>query len=126
MLRLQNDPFFDVWESIFYDIPKFYPIKKDKTSNIIDDDNDYRLQLAVPGLSKDDVKITIKNGIITMLYEESKSDKDYSFTRSFRKEFSLPDNINENDINGKIENGILEIVIPKSEKKALERYVPIK
>ena len=124
MLRLRKDPFFDVWESIFYDTPSFYP-KKDKFSNVIDNNNDYRLQLAVPGLSKDDVKLSINDGIITISYEESKSDKNYSFTRSFKKEFTLPENIDENNINGKIENGVLEVIIPKTEKKVLERHIPI-
>ena len=124
MITLKKDSFVDIWDSFFYS-----PViceKNHKTSNVINNENDYRLQLAVPGLSKEDVKISVVNGVISMNYENSETDnKTFSFTKSFKREYTLPDDVDDKNITGKIENGVLEITMPKSKKKLSERLIPI-
>ena len=124
MITVRKDPFMDIWESFFYG-PSFNE-KNNKLSNVINNEDDYRFQLAVPGLSKEDVKISVKDGMVYMSYENAKTDnKTYAFTKSFKKEYILPDDVDEKNITGKIENGILEVIFPKSKKKTLERLIPI-
>jgi HSP20 family protein len=82
--------------------------------------------MAVPGLTKDDLSISIKDGFLTI--SNKKEDKDnpkYSFVGSFSKTYSIPDDVNEKTISGKVENGVLEVKLPKSEKRSLERFISL-
>ena len=80
----------------------------------------------MPGLSKDEVKISVNDSVISISHEKEKTDdKTFYFTSSFKKEYSLPDDCDEENISSKLENGILEIVIPKFKKKSNERFIEI-
>ena len=66
--------------------------------------------------------------------EESKEDKDKKFTRreysysSFRRSFTLPDEINKEKIDAKYEDGVLKISLPRKEevKKATAKHIDVK
>jgi len=129
-LKLWKDPF---WGETFNDVIDLFnetPIFIDRTfkkSNIVTNDEDYRIQVAVPGLTKDDVKIGISNSVITISHESEKTDeKSFYFTSSFRKQYSLPDDCDDENISSKLENGVLEIVVPRIKKKSNERFIEIK
>lgn len=133
MLRLWKEPFEDkIWNDPitsmidrFFESPSFIE-RGYKRSNVLTTDNEYKIQLAVPGLTKEDVKIGIDNSIISISHEkEQTDDKTFYFTSSFKKEYSLPDDIDDEKISSKLENGILEIVIPRTQKKRNERYIEI-
>jgi len=124
MKKLFKDPFFLDVLDLYYETPNFLE-RSFKKSNTVTNDDDYRIQMAIPGLLKDDLKITIKNSILSVIYENEK-DTDLIFTSSFKKTYSLPDDIDETNISAKIENGILEIIIPRDKKKINERVVEIK
>jgi HSP20 family protein len=80
----------------------------------------------VPGLTKDDLKISIKDGYLSISFKKEDGDNvNYSFVSSFSKTYSIPDDVNEKEITGKVENGILEINLPKSKKKSLERFISL-
>ena len=89
-------------------------------------ETDYRVQIAVPGISKEDIKIVVKNSILDISYENEKEERNSIFTSSFKKSYTLPDDVDEKHIEGKVENGILEVIIPRSKKKILERVIEIK
>lgn len=103
--------------------------------NIKNDDNNYVVELAAPGMSKEDFKINVENNrlVISSEKKEEKSDskenytfKEFSFN-SFSKSFVLPKNIKVEDVGAKYENGILNVVLPKKEKEAvLSRSIDIK
>ncbi len=81
--------------------------------------------MSVPGLSKEDIKITTKEGVITISFEkEEKNEKTY-FISSFKKSYTLPEDVKEKDIEGKVENGILELKFPIEKKKNLERLISL-
>lgn len=133
MLRLWKEPFEDkIWNDPitsmidrFFESPSFIE-RGYKRSNVLTTDNEYKIQLAVPGLTKEDVKIGIDDSVITISHEkEQTDDKTFYFTSSFKKEYSLPDDIDDEKISSKIENGILEIIIPRIQKKRNERYIEI-
>lgn len=133
MLRLWKEPFEDkIWNDPitsmidrFFESPSFIE-RGYKRSNVLTTDNEYKIQLAVPGLTKEDVKIGIENSVITISHEkEQTDDKTFYFTSSFKKEYSLPEDIDDEKISSKLENGILEIVIPRTQKKRNERYIEI-
>lgn len=125
MLALRKDPFFvDLFDKLF-ETPS-YVGNNYRKSNILDNENEYKVQLAVPGLTKDDVKITIKDSMLKISHEKTETDdKTFYFTNSFVKEYYIPDDGDEEKIKAKVENGILEIDIPKSKEKKNEKYIEI-
>ena len=123
MLTIYKDPIRDIFEN-FFDTPTF--VERNKTSNVTIGQDDYRIHLAVPGLSKDDIKISVKDSILTIMYEkEEKDDKTFSFIGSFKKTYTLPEDCDEKNISGSVENGVVEIIIPKSKKKSVERVISL-
>ena len=92
-------------------------------ANIVEDDKEFKIELSAPGLKKDDFKIDVDNGVLTVSCEkeEEKDDKnkkyrmrEYSYS-SFSRSFQLPENIKEEDINAKYTDGVLSLAVPKKE-----------
>ncbi len=105
-------------------IPKTVTTSSNNSTRLVTTESEYKVLIAVPGLKKDDVKISTKEGILTIQYERS-SDLEFSFVESFKKYYTLPDDSDEKNITAKVENGILEIVLPKSKKKQIERLITV-
>jgi len=126
LIRLWKDPFFADMIDLFNETPTFVD-KSLKRSNVVTNEEDYRIQIAVPGITKDDVKISINNSIIKISHEQKETDNEsFFFTNSFEKSYRLPDDIDEKKIEGKIENGVLEVILPRAKKKLNERTIEIK
>ncbi|XP_024521358.1 18.1 kDa class I heat shock protein-like [Selaginella moellendorffii] len=79
----------------------------------------------LPGLSKEDVKITVEHGRTLQIsgerkmHEAQKTDKWHRVERlfgSFMRKFRLPKNANTEAIKAQVENGVLTIVVPKTAK----------
>ncbi|MBO4600546.1 MAG: Hsp20/alpha crystallin family protein [Bacteroidales bacterium] len=107
--------------------------------NVSESDNSYELELCVPGLSKEDLNLSIdseNNLVVEMVHNEEKKEekKDHHYLRhefsklQFKQMFSLPENVKKNEITAKVEHGILHISLPKfseQEKKALMQHIEI-
>lgn len=92
--------------------------------NIKETNDDYFIELAVPGLKKDDFNIDLDDHVLIISTEqktESES-KDDNYTRrefgysSFKRTFSLPESIDESKIKATYEEGILSVQLPKREE----------
>ena len=119
MITLFKDPFFQGFESIFEN-QKFL---RTPETNISKTETEYKVQMSIPGLTKEDLKISTKEGILKISFEqEEKNEKQY-FTHSFVKSYNIPDDVKEKDIEGKVENGILTLTLPIDKKKSLERLI---
>lgn len=126
LIRLWKDPFFSDMIDVFNETPNFVD-KSLKRSNVITNEDDYRVQISVPGLTKDDIKISVDNSVIKISHEkEETDDNSFFFTHSFEKSYRLPDDVDDKKIEGKIENGVLEVIIPRSKKKISQRFIEIK
>ncbi|MBQ8811030.1 MAG: Hsp20/alpha crystallin family protein [Bacteroidales bacterium] len=103
--------------------------------NVMENDKEYRLDLAAPGMCKDDFKVHLNkdgNLVIEMERKEcgcKEKDKDEKECRYIRKEFSyskfsqtllLPDNADREKIEATVDKGILKVTIPKLEKAKIE------
>jgi HSP20 family protein len=121
MITLFKDPFFNALDKVFDNV---YNTNLSRQINIEKNDTGYRLQIAVPGLSKDDIKISLKENVLTISYEKPK-DSSHVFVETFTKSYSIPEDVNDKDITGTVENGILEVNLPKSKKKGLERLISL-
>lgn len=87
-------------------------------------DADYQIRISLPGHDKESVKISIENGKL-LIKAESKSAKEDALckTESFR--FSLPKNCNVDEIDAKIQNGILTVIVAKIIEKSLAKRLEI-
>lgn len=93
--------------------------------NIKEEDDKFLVTLAVPGLKKDDIKVKVENGMLTVSSEKKEEKKDekkgkysryeYNFS-SFSRSFSLPDNADPEGVKAKYDNGELKIELQKREK----------
>ncbi|MCW3113400.1 MAG: heat shock protein Hsp20 [Segetibacter sp.] len=92
--------------------------------NINETENGYDLQFNVPGRNKEDFKINVENGLLTVSYEKKEQAeaketkavrKEWSF-QSFKRSFSLDEKINADAIEAKYDNGILKVYLPKKEE----------
>ena len=117
------------WNDTTYSTPRM---------NIMETKDNYKLELCIPGLTKDDVKLSIDaegNLVVEMTKETKKENKEemrylrHEFSvEHFRQTVMLPDDIHKEQISAKVENGILDIVIPKvtvEEKKQAVQTIEI-
>lgn len=93
-------------------------------ANVKENEQEFLVELAVPGLKKEDFQIDVDHGMITISAErkEEKEDKDEGYTRqefsysSFRRTFQLPEIVNEDEIGARYDNGVLKLTLPKKEE----------
>lgn len=102
--------------------------------NIVDNSDSYILELAAPGLKKEDFKISLDNQLLTISSEkkESKEGQNKNFTRrefvfnSFSRTFTLPKTIAFDKIKADYKDGLLVVRLPKKEEEAkLTREIKI-
>jgi HSP20 family protein len=105
--------FDDFWGETIADVP---------LANIKETDKDFKVELCVPGFKKEDFKIDIEDRTLTISSErEEKKEDDKEYRRrefsysSFSRTLQLPQNVDENKINAKYDNGMLELTLPKKE-----------
>ena len=120
------------WNDTTYSTPRM---------NIMETKDNYKLELCIPGLTKEDVKLSIdaEGNLVVEMVKENKSEKkeNKEEMRYLRHEFSvehfrqtvmLPEDIHKELISAKVENGILDIVIPKvtvDEKKQAVQTIEV-
>jgi len=88
-------------------------------------ETEYKVSISVPGLTKEDLKISTKDGILRISFEKDEKDERNHFITSFVKSYNIPDDVKEKDIVGKVENGILELTLPIDKKKSIERLISL-
>jgi len=91
--------------------------------NILETRDDYRIEVAAPGLDKNDFTIEVDENslIISSVKESRKEDENETYTRkefsysSFRRSFTLPEGVNKDKIKASHKDGVLTINIPREE-----------
>ncbi|KAL2928108.1 26.5 kDa heat shock protein mitochondrial [Bienertia sinuspersici] len=85
-------------------------------------DESYKLKYDMPGLSKEDLKVTVDNGVLKIrgerkVEEEDESDDNeyYMSYGYYNTSLALPDDVKQDDIKAELKDGVLTITIPKSE-----------
>jgi HSP20 family protein len=117
----------------FFEMPKGALVP---AVNISQTDKDYSVEVAVPGLKKEDFKVEVEDGVLCISAEtkEEKEEKDKKYTRreysynSFSRSFMLPDGLKAEDIKANYNDGILKITLPKAvveKKKTTAKSVKI-
>ncbi|KFZ37995.1 hypothetical protein HR45_05645 [Shewanella mangrovi] len=89
-------------------------------TDISEDKENYLLKVELPEISKDDITLNIENGYLVLTGErkhEHTDDKQHMSERfygTFVRRFALPDNVKEDAIDAKFDNGMLYLTLPKS------------
>lgn len=91
--------------------------------NVVEKDNHYRIEVAAPGLEKQDFELSVDKGNlnISARRENQTESKDEHYTRrefnytSFQRSFQLPDHVNADQISANYDKGVLSITLPKRE-----------
>jgi HSP20 family protein len=106
--------------------------------NVIETDAEYDMEMAVPGLTKEDLNVQVDENCLNISMEkktesEHKNEKknylrrEFS-TQQFFRSFELPENVEKEKITAKVENGVLKIALPKmshAEKKQQPKEIAI-
>jgi len=121
--RFFNDPYFSDFIDLLYETPKFVS-RTLKGTNVESNDDEYLVQISVPGLIKEDIEIKVKDSVLSISHERDEEET-FRFTNSFTKEYTLPEDVAVSKISAKVENGILTVTIPKEKKKVKERVIDI-
>ncbi|GAB3929491.1 Hsp20/alpha crystallin family protein [Mucilaginibacter myungsuensis] len=103
--------------------------------NIAETENEFHIELAVPGLKKEDFKISLDKDVLSVSVEkkaettdETKkySKKEYSY-KSFVRSFTLPETVDHANINAEYTDGILKLIVAKKEEAKIQsREISVK
>ena len=100
--------------------------------NVIDNEKDYEVELAAPGMTKNDFNIHINDEgdlVINMEKKEETSEKDKKTKKYLRREFSyskfeqtlvLPDNVDKKAIHAEVKDGVLTVSLPKVQEQEVK------
>lgn len=91
--------------------------------DITEDDEEYLIKAELPEVKKEDVKVTVENGVLTITGErkfekEEKGKKYHRVERAygnFVRSFTLPDDADANKVNAEFKDGVLKVRVTKSE-----------
>ena len=127
-----NDFFDNVWM-----------VKANATApaiNVFETEKEYKVELAAPGMTKEDFNVHIdeENNLVISMEKKTENKEEKKEGRYLRREFSyskfqqtmiLPDDVDKEKISAQVENGVLNIDLPKfseQEKEKAKRFIDVK
>jgi HSP20 family protein len=122
---------FDDFEKRFYS-----PFRHEgfiPAANIIENEKSFDIEIAIPGMKKEDFKINLENNILTVSTEKEseKSEETKNFTRkefvygTFSRSFTLPKIVETEQIKAGYENGILKVELPKKAEAKITKEITV-
>ena len=130
-----------------FTFPKFPDVEKElygkhaknlMKTDVKDTENGYEVDIDLPGFKKDEIKVKLEDGVLTISaakgLDKDEKDKKGSYLRreryagSMSRSFYVGDHVTVEDIHPKYENGILSFSVPKAENKPIEeknKYIAI-
>ncbi len=130
LVKVNNRPFGNLFNDFLNEIPDAarsfgQELFAFPQTNIHETPEAYHLELIVPGRSKEDFKIQVEQGLLTISFdkkEETSSQDGYKTIRrefefkSFKRSFSIDDKVDVNGIQARYENGVMKLLLPKKEE----------
>ncbi|MFN2926399.1 Hsp20/alpha crystallin family protein [Lachnospiraceae bacterium YH-ros2228] len=120
---LMDDFFNDNW----FRSPAFTNNNGMMRTDVKQKDGNYELEMELPGFKKDDVQLSLENGYLNIraAHNDNKDEKDKDgkivrkerYTGAVERSFYVGDNITEDDVHAKFEDGMLLITLPDPEQK---------
>lgn len=131
LVKFNNRPVSNNFDNLFNDFFHGFPAAWTKElatgsvpkANIHETKDAYHVELNVPGRNKENFKVTVEDGLLSVSYEakEETKEEDYKTLRrefsfqSFKRSFHVDDSIQVDAIQAKYENGVLKLLLPKKE-----------
>ncbi len=125
--------FNDLANSSASDIAERQFVASRPSANVIEYDNHYELQIAAPGVLKEDIAIEVEDGTINISASRSTSEEsnvnyrkrtfDYS---TFKRSFKLGKDVEVDGIGANMKNGVLSVILPKRDKSADKKEITVK
>ena len=126
IIRKKQSPITGLWSNIldqdFFGMPSYeHAAHTLPKVNIIEDDNGFKIELAVPGFEKNDFNIEVDDDVISISLEKeidattTYNKREFNFG-SFKRAFNLPESANSAKISANYKSGILNILVPKKEE----------
>ena len=127
---LRNKRFLPAFEDDFFgkdflaDIFDSSANKSIPEVNVIENAEEFKIDVAAPGLAKEDFKVDLHNNVLTISSEKEVRNleekekyvrREFSYS-SFQRSFSLPESVNQEKISAQHKDGILTLVIPKRDE----------
>ena len=108
--------------------------------NVFETEKEYKVELAAPGMTKEDFNVHIdeENNLVISMEKKTENKEEKKEGRYLRREFSyskfqqtmiLPDDVDKEKISAQVENGVLNIDLPKfseQEKEKAKRFIDVK
>ena len=121
----ENYDLFDAFNDLFR--PVFFDEQHDLRTNIKETDDSYELDVEMPGYAKEQIKVSLEQGYLTVsaVKEQKEEDKGARYlrkeiTETCQRSFYVGDQITDEQIKAKYNNGILSLCVPKSKPKQVK------
>lgn len=133
--NLFDDFMFNPWRSDFFTTPK--SSKSVMNTDVRENENSYELDIELPGYKKEDVSAKLENGYLTIqarkTTEDGEKDQKGNYIRRERyagtcsRSFYVGEDVKQEEIRAKFEDGILKLTVPKVDQKKVEekKYISI-
>ncbi len=126
-----NYDLFDVFDDFFK--PMFYENGRELKTNIKETEKEYELDLELPGYGKDEIKISLDDGYLTVSASKQKKEEDgkkfirREISESTSRSYYVGTGVSREQIKAKYNNGILSLTVPKEQPKQLknDKYIEI-
>tara|TARA_R110002110_G_scaffold25532_1_gene94638 strand:+ start:150 stop:560 length:411 start_codon:yes stop_codon:yes gene_type:complete len=120
--------FSDVFDDFFAEgaIARPYMNPTRRNAQVYNNDENWQVVFAVPGVKKDAVNIKVDDHVLTVSYESKAEDNRFNFVSSFSRSWNVDRDVDISKIDAVHEDGILTITIPKPEaKKRVVRTIQV-
>ena len=133
--NLFDDFMFDPWRNDFFTAPK--TSKNVMSTDVREKEDSYELDIELPGYKKEDVSAKLENGYLTIQAsrksQDNEKDQKGNYIRRERyagtcsRSFYVGEDVKQEDIHAKFEDGILKLTVPKVDQKKVEekKYISI-
>lgn len=137
MYPVRYDPFHELRELEKQFFPRFGSLMKEEDNlhafkpavNTREGEYAYHIEVDLPGVNKEDIKVDVSDRTLTISGERHTknevNEKDYYRCESsygkFQRSFTLPDNVDTENVTATCEDGVLEVVVPKVTKQSEEK-----
>lgn len=133
MMRVYNDPFLRFLAQSSQAENQKRNCGHMPSTNVMEDENAFRIEMMAPGFSKKEIKINIEKNILTVSSEKQaeKQEQDIRHIRrefafnDFCRSFELPETIDQEGIKADFRNGILTLTLPKKEEVKIKKEIQI-
>lgn len=122
---------------VFYNLDRFFDYATDpslsswasyrrSSPEVKENEKEYSIRLEIPGYSDTDLSVNVKEGMLHLSGKSDRKDDWAAINRSFKRSYYLPSNVDQENIEANVKNGVLVVKIPKLDEKKLGRQIQVK